>query len=86
MRFSFIKRLCSRTVVKPMKAREHKRSRRIDMLLTGKYTAIPIFICIMAVVFCLTFNVFGAWLQGLFEMGIDANLQMHWIRCLPPQM
>ena len=42
------------------------------MLLTGKYTAIPIFICIMAVVFYLTFNVFGAWLQGLLEMGIDA--------------
>lgn len=72
MRFSFIKRLCSRTVVKPHESKEHKRSRRIDMLLTGKYTAIPIFICIMAVVFYLTFNVFGAWLQGLLEMGIDA--------------
>lgn len=72
MRFSFIKRLCSRTVVKPHESREHKRSRRIDMLLTGKYTAIPIFICIMAVVFYLTFNVFGAWLQRLLEMGIDA--------------
>ena len=72
MRFSFIKRLCSRTVVKPHESKEHKRSRRIDMLLTGKYTAIPIFRCIMAVVFYLTFNVFGAWLQGLLEMGIDA--------------
>lgn len=72
MRFSFIKRLCSRTVVKPHESKEHKRSRRIDMLLTGKYTAIPIFICIMAVVFYLTFNVFGAWLQRLLEMGIDA--------------
>ncbi len=72
MRFSFIKRLCSRTVVKPHESKEHKRSRKIDMLLTGKYTAIPIFICIMAVVFYLTFNVFGAWLQRLLEMGIDA--------------
>ena len=67
MRFSFIKALCGDTVVKPRESREHIRSRRIDALLTGKYTAIPAFIGIMALVFWLTFNVVGAWLQGLLE-------------------
>ncbi len=72
MRFSYIKRLCRECVTKPAETREHIRSRRIDMFLTGKYTAIPAFILIMALVFVLTFNVIGAWLQGLLETGIDA--------------
>ena len=70
MRFSFIQKLCDQTVVKPRESKEHERSRKIDKFLTGKYTAIPAFIGIMALVFYLTFNVIGAWLQGLLEMGI----------------
>ena len=72
MRFSFIERVCEKTVVKPGESREHIRSRRMDQVLTGKYTAIPCFIGIMAAVFYLTFNVIGAWLQGLLETGITA--------------
>ena len=71
MRFSFIHRLCDDTVKKPTESREHIRSRRIDKFLTGKYTAIPAFILIMGLVFYLTFNVIGAFLQGLFETGVD---------------
>ena len=71
MRFDFIQRLCAATVVKPKESREHERSRRADKFLTGKYTAIPAFVCIMALIFWLTFNVIGAWLQGLLESGID---------------
>ena len=71
MRFSFITGLCKRTVVKPVESREHLRSRKIDRFLTGKYTAIPAFIGIMALVFWLTFNVIGAFFQGLLETGID---------------
>ena len=71
MRFSFIEKLVDRTVVKPQESREHARSRKIDTFLTGKYTAIPAFIGIMALVFYLTFNVIGAWLQGLLETGIE---------------
>ena len=59
-------------MVKPRESREHIRSRRIDQVLTGKYTAIPCFIGIMAAVFYLTFNVIGAWLQGILEIGITA--------------
>ena len=70
MRFSFINHLCSETVIKPKESKEHIRSRRIDNILTGKYTAIPSFILIMALVFFLTFNVIGAFFQGLFETGI----------------
>ena len=72
MRFGFIQKLCDETVVKPHESKEHERSRAIDRILTGKYTAIPAFIGIMAMVFWLTFNVIGAWLQGLLEQGIDA--------------
>lgn len=72
MRFDFIDRLCEQTVVKPRESRERVRSERIDSILTGKYTAIPCFIGIMVIVFCLTFNVIGAWLQGLLESGIGA--------------
>ena len=71
MRFSFIQNLCSKTVVKPHESREHERSRRLDKILTGKYTAIPAFVLIMGLVFWLTFNVIGAWLQGLLEQGIE---------------
>lgn len=71
MRFSFITRLCEKTVVKPAESKEHIRSRKIDAVLTGKYTAIPAFIGIMALVFYLTFNVIGAQLQKLLEFGIN---------------
>lgn len=72
MRFRFIQKICAETVIKPHESREHARSRRMDRILTGKYTAIPAFICIMGLVFWLTFNVIGAWLSGLLEMGISA--------------
>lgn len=71
MRFSFIEKVCEQTVVKPKESKERIRSERIDRILTGKYTAIPMFIGIMLLVFYLTFNVVGAWLQGLLELGID---------------
>ena len=72
MRFDFIERLCEQTVVKPKESRERIRSERIDHVLTGKYTAIPCFVGIMLLVFYLTFNVIGAWLQNILQMGIDA--------------
>ena len=71
MRFDFIERLCEKTVVKPKESKERIRSEKIDKILTGKYTAIPCFIGIMVLVFYLTFNVIGAWLQGILEFGID---------------
>ena len=71
MRFDFIERLCEHTVVKPKQSRERVRSEKIDRILTGKYTAIPCFIGIMVLVFYLTFNVIGAWLQEILEIGID---------------
>ncbi len=70
MRFAFIYRVCDACVKKPKESRERIRSERIDRLLTGKYTAIPVFIGIMGLVFILTFNVIGAWLQELLEMGV----------------
>ena len=76
MRFDFIERLCEQTVVKPKESRERIRSERIDRVLTGKYTAIPCFIGIMVLVFYLTFNVIGAWLQKILQMGIDAVSDM----------
>lgn len=71
MRFSFIKKLVDCCVVKPHESKERERSRKIDMILTGKYTAIPVFIGIMALVFWLTFNVIGSFFQGLLEEGIS---------------
>lgn len=71
MRFSFIQKLVEKTVVKPQESREHARSRKIDRVLTGKYTAIPSFVVIMALVFYLTFNVIGAWLQQIVELGVE---------------
>ncbi|MCR4924025.1 MAG: ferrous iron transport protein B [Lachnospiraceae bacterium] len=70
MRFEFINRVCKKCVTKPKESKELLRSNRIDRVLTGKYTAIPIFIIIMAMVFFLTFNVFGAYLQWLLESRI----------------
>ena len=72
MRFTFIERLCDKTVVRPGESREHKRSVAIDKVLTGKYTALPCFIGIMALVFWLTFGVIGAALSDLLTLGIDA--------------
>lgn len=71
MRYSYIKNVCQQTVKKPHESKERIRSLKIDRLLTGKYTGIPLFIAIMALVFFLTFNVIGAFLQGLLEGGID---------------
>ncbi len=71
MRFDFIEKLCEQTVVKPKESKERIRSERIDRILTGKYTGIPCFIAIMALVFYLTFNVIGAALQSILELGID---------------
>ncbi len=72
MRFSFIRKLCDTTVKKPHESRERQRSEKIDKILTGKFTAIPCFIAIMVAVFFLTFNVIGAALQSLLELGIEA--------------
>ncbi len=71
MRFSFIERLVAECVVKPKESRETKRSNSIDKVLTGKYTAIPSFIAIIAIIFFLTFNVIGAYLQGVLEVFIN---------------
>ncbi len=70
MRFSFIKRICSTAVIKPKESREHARSRKIDQVLTGKYTAIPMFILIMGIVFWLTFDVIGVLLSDILNIGI----------------
>ena len=71
MRFSFIERVTSSTVVKPQESREHRRSQRIDRILTGRWTALPSFIVIMGLVFYLTFSTVGVWLQDFFQAGID---------------
>ena len=75
MRFAFIRRICDETVTKPHESKETIRSRRIDSVLTGKFTAIPAFLAIIVLVFLLTFNVIGAWLQGLLETGVDKVTQ-----------
>ena len=72
MRFDYIEEVCKETVIKPRESKERIRSRRIDHFLTGKYTGIPAFIGIMGIVFWLTFNVIGAFLQELLESGITA--------------
>ena len=76
MRFSFIRKVCGRTVVKPKESREHIRSTRIDRILTGKYTAIPTFVLIMVAIFWLTFDIIGGNLQKLLEIGIDNLTQI----------
>lgn len=72
MRFDFIEKVCQETVVKPRESKEHIRSTKIDRILTGKYTAIPCFVGIMALVFYLTFGVIGAFLSNILDMGISA--------------
>ena len=72
MRYVFIRRVCSACVHKPKESKERIRSERIDRILTGKWTAIPFFVLIMALVFFLTFEVIGGTLQRLLESGIDA--------------
>ncbi|MBQ3470826.1 MAG: ferrous iron transport protein B, partial [Clostridia bacterium] len=76
MRFSFIEKVCAQTVTKPRESKESIRSEKIDKILTGKFTAIPMFILIMGVVFWLTFGVIGGRLQELLEMGIDSLTQI----------
>ena len=71
MRYDFIERVCEQTVVKPIESKERIRSEKIDKILTGKWTAIPCFILIMLLVCHLTFNVIGAFLQDVLEMGVD---------------
>ena len=70
MRYAFIEKVCEESVIQPRQSRERIRSEKIDRILTGKWTALPLFILIMGCVFFLTFNVIGAWLQGLMEMGV----------------
>lgn len=81
MRFEYIEDVCSETVVKPKESRERIRSQKMDQFLTGKYTGIPAFIGIMGIVFWLTFNVVGAFLQGILESGITSltNLVDQWM-------
>ncbi len=72
MRFDFIRKVCDACVIKPHESREHKRSQKIDRILTGRYTAIPMFIGIMALVFFLTFFLIGPFFQDLLSSGIGA--------------
>ena len=72
MRFNFIEKVCDMCVIRPHESREYIRSTKIDRILTGRFTAIPAFIGIMALVFHLTFNVIGAWLQGVLESWINS--------------
>lgn len=72
MRFSYIEKVCKKTVVKPRESKEHIRSRRLDRILTGRFTAIPVFILIMLLVFYLSFELIGAGLQDLLQWGIDS--------------
>ena len=72
MRFAFIEKVCRQCVIKPQESRERVRSEKLDRILTGRFTAIPMFILIMGIVFYLTFNVIGAWLQDLLDLGIGA--------------
>ena len=70
MRFEYIGAVCDATVIKPHESKERIRSKKIDKFLTGKYTGIPAFVGIMALVFWLTFNVIGAVLQDLCDIGV----------------
>ena len=71
MRYNFIRKLCEKTVVKPHESKEYKRSRRIDRILTGKWTALPIFAAVMSLVIWLSIDVLGAPLQDLLDRGIQ---------------
>lgn len=70
MRFGFLETLCRKTVVRPHESKEHKRSMDIDRVLTGKYTAIPCFLGIMALVFVMTFSLVGGFLSDMMELGV----------------
>ena len=72
MRYSFIENAVAQAVVKPHESREHARSSKLDRVLTGKYTAIPVFLGVMLLIFYLTFNVIGKFLSDLLALGIDA--------------
>ena len=72
MRFDYIERVCDACLIRPRESREHARSRKIDRVLTGKFTAIPLFVAIMGLVFFLTFFLIGPWLQNLLASGIDS--------------
>lgn len=76
MRYTFIRRLCHQTVIKPKESKERIRSQKLDSFLTGKWTAIPVFVAIMGLVFWLTFNVIGAFFQNLLDEGIQ--IITHW--------
>lgn len=75
MRYTFIRRLCHQTVIKPKESKERIRSQKLDSFLTGKWTAIPAFVAIMGLVFWLTFNVIGAFFQNLLDEGIQILTQ-----------
>ena len=72
MRFAYIRKVCDECVIKPRESKEHIRSEKIDRILTGRYTAIPVFILIMGLVFFLTFFLIGPFFQDLLQQGIDA--------------
>ena len=72
MRFTFIHKVCDATVVRPHESKEHIRSQKMDRILTGKYTAIPVFAAIMILIFYLTFGLIGKWLSDFLNLGIDA--------------
>lgn len=72
MRYNFIRKVCSQCVIRPSESKEHRRSQKIDRILTGKWTGIPLFIVLMGLVFYLTFELIGPFLQDLLQMGIDA--------------
>lgn len=76
MRYTFIRRLCHQTVIKPKESKERIRSQKLDSFLTGKWTAIPAFVAIMGLVFWLTFNVIGTFFQNLLDEGIQ--IITHW--------
>ena len=71
MRFSFINKVCDNTVIKPLESKSHKRSVKMDNILTGKYTALPSFVAIMALIFWLTFNIIGSSLSDLLTLAIE---------------
>ena len=75
MRFTFIQKVCAQSVVKPRESKEHLRSQKLDGILTGKYTAIPVFLAVMVSIFFLTFNVIGAYLQEVLEGFIESFTQ-----------
>ncbi len=76
MRFEYIRKVCDACVIKPHESREHLRSQKLDRILTGKYTAIPVFIGIMALIFYLTFFLVGPFFQDLLQSGIDSLAEL----------